>query len=167
MPGYQTGYSPYFHVSTVGVDGQYVGHHVFPHGSIFEQPIGSPGYYSTPLPYGDLMPLPYSWDSYPTVHDDSLGNGYNDLAGKPSRRRNLSTQSHSGDLVSESVPPPNMSNPLEMKSSASLKDISSGHAKHNQLKPLNKVTIFSFLFFGEKQGYYFVRCVLYLILRLF
>lgn len=151
MPGYQTGFSSYFPVSTIGVDGQYVGHHVYPQSSIFEQPIGSPGYYSAPLSYGDLMPFPYSWESYPTSQDGLQGKGNTELAGKPSGRPNLSSQSHSGDLVSKSVSP-NLGNPLEAKSSAPLKDVSSGHAKRNQLKPLNKVTIFHSFFrpFGDE-----------------
>ncbi|KAK4285607.1 hypothetical protein QN277_002283 [Acacia crassicarpa] len=140
MPGYQTGYSSYFPVSTTGADQQYVGH-MYPHGPIFEQPIASPGYYSAPLSFGDLMPVPYSFDSYPTTQDGSHGNVYSELAGKPSGKPNLSSQSHSGNLAPKPSSHSNLSHPLEVKSSAPLKDVSSGHAKRNQIKSLNKAPV--------------------------
>lgn len=135
MPGFQTGYSPYFPMNTPGVDGQYI----YPPGSIFQQPIGSPGYYSAALPYAELLPSTYSWDSPLTQQDVSQGNSYyNEWAGKPSGRSSLSSQSHTG---SKSVAPPNPNISLEVKGSPPLLDVSSTHAKRNQTKQVNKVTL--------------------------
>lgn len=136
MPGFQTGYSPYFPVNTPGVDGQY---HVYPPGSVYQQPIGSPGYIS---PYGELLPSTYSWDSALTTQDVAQGNRYNELASKPSSRSNFSSQNRTGSgIVSKSVPSSNVSNSSEVKGSPSLLDVSSTHVKRNQPKQANKVTL--------------------------
>lgn len=142
MPGFQTGYSSsYFPMSPTGVDGQYVGHNVYPPGSIFQQPIGSPGYYSASLPYGELLSPTYSWDSPLTIQDGSQGNGYNELASKPSGQSNLSSQSHTGGIVSKSMPPPNLNNQSAVKGSTPLLEVSPTHVKRNQPKQANKVTL--------------------------
>ncbi|KAK7271366.1 hypothetical protein RJT34_27195 [Clitoria ternatea] len=139
MPGYQTGYTSYFPLTTAGADGQYVGHNVYPPpGSIFQQPVGSPGYLSASLPYGELLPSMYMWDSHLTTQDGLQGNGYNESAGKPNGRSNLSSQSHTGGVVSKSAAPHNLSNPSEMKGSTPLLEVSSTHVKCNQPKQANK-----------------------------
>ena len=143
MPGFQTGYSSYYPLNTNGVDGQYVGHHVYPPGSIFQQPVGSPGYYSAPLPYGELMPSPYLWDSSLTTQDASHGIVYNEVAAKPSGKPTLSSQSHTGGLASKSLANPKLHNSLKVKSSPQLLDVSSGHIKRSPLKSVTEVTICS------------------------
>lgn len=136
MPGYQTGYSSYFPVNTPGVDVQY---QVYPPGSIFQQPIGSPGYIS---PYGELLPSTYSWDSSLTTQDVAQGNRYNELASKPSGRSIFSSQSRTGSgIVSKSVPSSNVSNSSEVKGSPPILDVSSTHVKRNQPKQANKASI--------------------------
>lgn len=136
MPGYQTGYSSYFPVNTPGVDVQY---QVFPPGSIFQQPIGSPGYIS---PYGELLPSTYSWDSSLTTQDVAQGNRYNELASKPSGRSIFSSQSRTGSgIVSKSLPSSNVSNSSEVKGSPPILDVSSTHVKRNQPKQANKASI--------------------------
>ncbi|XP_027340479.1 YTH domain-containing protein ECT2 isoform X2 [Abrus precatorius] len=141
MPGYQTGYSSYFPASTAAVDGQYVGHNVYPPAPIFQQPIGSPGYFPASLPYGELLPSMYSWDSPITTQDGLQGNGYNELASKPSGRSNFSSQSHSSGIVSKCAPPPNLSNQAEVKGSMPLLEVSSTHVKRNQPKQANKAPV--------------------------
>ncbi|KAI4323304.1 hypothetical protein L6164_022919 [Bauhinia variegata] len=138
MPGFQSGYSPYFPLNSIGIDGQYVGHNVYPPGSVFQQPVSSPGYYSAPAPYGELLPSPYLWDSSPTTQDGAHGTSYGEFSGKPTSKPNISSQSHTGGIVSESVSPPKLGNPLE-KGSTPLLDVSTGHVKRSQLKPVNKV----------------------------
>lgn len=136
MPGYQTGYSSYFPVNTPGVDVQY---QVYPPGSVFQQPIGSPGYVS---PYGELLPSTYSWDSSLTTQDVAQGNRYNELASKPSGRSIFSSQSRTGSgIVSKSVPSSNVSNSSEVKGSPPILDVSSTHVKRNQPKQANKASI--------------------------
>lgn len=136
MPGYQTGYSSYFPVNTPGVDVQY---QVYPPGSVFQQPIGSPGYIS---PYGELLPSTYSWDSSLTTQDVAQGNRYNELASKPSGRSIFSSQSRTGSgIVSKSVPSSNVSNSSEVKGSPPILDVSSTHVKRNQPKQANKASI--------------------------
>ncbi|CAL0335127.1 unnamed protein product [Lupinus luteus] len=137
MPGFQTGYSSYFPLSPTGVDGQYV----YPFGSMFQQPLDSPGYFPASLPYGDFMPSTYLWDSSLTAQDGSQGNGYNEFAGKPSARPNLSSRSHANSFLSKSAPPPNLSNSSEVKGSSTLLDVSSTHVKRNQPKQVNKAPI--------------------------
>ncbi|KAK7243704.1 hypothetical protein RIF29_38514 [Crotalaria pallida] len=134
MPGFQTGYSSYFPLSPTGVDAQYM----YSPGSpgYFQQPIGSPGYFPASLPYGELMPSAYSWDFSQTTQDGTQGNGYNELAGKPSGR---SSQSHANSFVSKSSH--NLSNSSEVKGSASLLDVSSTHVKRNQPKQVNKAPV--------------------------
>jgi hypothetical protein len=139
MPGFQTGYPSYLPVSTAGVDSQYIGHHVYSPGSVFQQPIGSPGYFSPSLPYGELFPSTYSWDPSLTTQDGLQGNGYNELAGKPSGRSNVSSQSHSGGIGSKPTASPNLNNASEVKGSTALLEVSS--TKRNQPKQANKVTI--------------------------
>jgi len=136
MPGYQTGYSSYFPVNTPGIDVQY---QVYPPGSVFQQPIGSPGYIS---PYGELLPSTYSWDSSFTTQDVAQGNRYNELASKPSGRSIFSLQSRTGSgIVSKSVPSSNASNSSEVKGSPPILDVSSTHVKRSQPKQANKVTL--------------------------
>ncbi|XP_019443670.1 PREDICTED: uncharacterized protein LOC109347971 isoform X1 [Lupinus angustifolius] len=134
MPGYQTGYSSYFPLSPTGVDGQYL----YPPGSIFQQPLGSPGYFPASLPYGEFMPSAYTWDSSLTMQDGSQGNGYNELTEKPSGRSNLSSQNHANSFVSKSAPPPNLSNQSKVKGSSTLLDVSSTHSNRIQPKHVNK-----------------------------
>ncbi|XP_027190426.1 YTH domain-containing protein ECT4 isoform X2 [Cicer arietinum] len=139
MPGYQTGYSSYFPVNTPGVDGQY---HVYPPGSVYQQPIGSPGYFPASLPYAELLPSTYPWESPLTTQDVSQGNGYNESAGKPSGRSNFSSQSRAGSgMVSKFMPPSGISNSSEVKGSPPLLDVSSTHVKHNLPKQANKASI--------------------------
>ncbi|KAJ1400488.1 YTH domain [Sesbania bispinosa] len=152
MPGFQTGYSSYFPMSPTGVDGQYVGHHVYPPGSIFQQPIGSPGYFSASLPYGELLPSMYSWDPSLTTQDVSQGNAYNELAGKPNGRSNLSSQNHTGGILSKSVLPPNLSNPSEVKGSTPILEVSSTHVKRNQPKQANKAPICGSALHSDAKG---------------
>lgn len=140
MPGFQTGGYSYFPLNTPGVDGQYVSHHVYSPGSMFQQPIGSPGYFPSSLPFGEFLPSTYSWDSSLTTQDGSQGNAY-ELAGKPSGRSNLSSQSHAGSIVSKLAPPPNLSNPSEVMGSTPSLDVSSTHGKRNQPKQVNKTLI--------------------------
>lgn len=136
MPGYQTGYSSYFPVNTPGVDVQY---QVYPPGSVFQQPIGSPGYIS---PYGEFLPSTYSWDSSLTTQDVAQGNHYNELAIKPSGRSIFSSQSRTGSgILSKSVPSSNVSNSSEVKGSPPILDVSSTHVKRNQPKQANKASI--------------------------
>lgn len=136
MPGYQTGYSSYFPVNTPGIDVQY---QVYPPGSVFQQPIGSPGYIS---PYGELLPSTYSWDSSFTTQDVAQGNRYNELASKPSGRSIFSLQSRTGSgIVSKSVPSSNASNSSEVKGSPPILDVSSTHVKRSQPKQANKASI--------------------------
>ncbi|KAG4947673.1 hypothetical protein AAZX31_15G247600 [Glycine max] len=138
VPGFQTGYPSYFPLSPAGVEGQYVGHNVYPPGSIFQQPIGSPGYYPASLSYGELQPSTYSWDSPLMTQDGLQGHGYNELAGKPNGRSNLSSQNHTGGVVSKSVPPPNSA---EGKGLTPLLEVSSTHVKRNQPKQTNKAPV--------------------------
>lgn len=136
MPGYQTGYSSYIPVNAPGVDVQY---QVYPPGSVFQQPIGSPGYIS---PYGELLPSTYSWDSSLTTQHVAQGNRYNELASKPSGRSIFSSQSRTGSgIVSKSVTSSNVSNSSEVKGSPPILDVSSTHIKHNQPKQANKASI--------------------------
>ncbi|XP_057451493.1 YTH domain-containing protein ECT4-like isoform X2 [Lotus japonicus] len=134
MPGFQPGYSSYFPLSPSGVDGQYVGHQVYPPGSIFQQPIASPGYFSASLPYGELMPSAYSWDSSVTAP-------FNEFSGKPSGRTNLSSQSRTGGVLNKSATAPNSSNPSEVNGSTPLVVVSSTHVKNNQQKQANKAPV--------------------------
>nr|KYP34497.1 YTH domain family protein 2 [Cajanus cajan] len=139
VPGLQTGYPSYFPLSTAGVDGQYVGHNVYPPGSIFQQPIGSPGYFPASLQYGEFMPsTTYTWDSPLTSQDGLQGHSYNEMAGKPNDRSNLSSQSHTGGIVSKSAPRPNSA---EVKGSTPLLEVSSTHVKRNQPKQTNKAPV--------------------------
>lgn len=139
VPGLQTGYPSYFPLSTAGVDGQYVGHNVYPPGSIFQQPIGSPGYFPASLQYGDFMPsTTYTWDSPLTSQDGLQGHSYNEMAGKPNDRSNLSSQRHTGGIVSKSAPRPNWA---EVKGSTPLLEVSSTHVKRNQPKQTNKAPV--------------------------
>ncbi|RZB66379.1 YTH domain-containing family protein 2 isoform A [Glycine soja] len=138
VPGFQTGYPSYFPLSPAGVEGQYVGHNVYPPGSIFQQPIGSPGYYPASLSYGELQPSTYSWYSPLMTQDGLQGHGYNELAGKPNGRSNLSSQNHTGGVVSKSVPPPNSA---EGKGLTPLLEVSSTHVKRNQPKQTNKAPV--------------------------
>ncbi|CAL0326352.1 unnamed protein product [Lupinus luteus] len=138
MPGYQTGYSSYFPLSPTGVDGQYV----YPPGSIFQQPLGSPGYFPASPPYGEFMPSTYTWDSSTmTMQDGSQGNSYNELTGKPSGGSNLSSRNHANSFVSKSAPPPNLSNRSEAKGSSTLLDVSSTHSNRIQPKHVNKAPL--------------------------
>jgi hypothetical protein len=140
MPGYQTGYSSYIPVNTPAVDGQY---QFYPPGSVYQQPIGSPSYFPASVPYAELFPSTYTWDSSLTTQDVSNGNRYNELAGKPSSRSNFSSQSHTGSgVTSKSAPSSNVSNSSEVKGSSPLLDVSSTHVKRNQPKQANKVTLF-------------------------
>ncbi|XP_045799637.1 YTH domain-containing protein ECT4-like isoform X1 [Trifolium pratense] len=139
MPGYQTGYSSYIPVNTPGVDGQY---QFYPPGSVYQQPIGSPGYFPASLPYAELFPSTYSWDSSLTTQDVSHGNRYNEFAGKPSSRSNFSSQTHTGSgVTSKSVPSSTVSNSSDAKGSSPLLDVSSIHVKRNQPKQANKASI--------------------------
>ncbi|KAL1300133.1 hypothetical protein HN51_044818 [Arachis hypogaea] len=133
MPGFQTGYSSYFALNTAGVDGQYVGHQVYPPGSIFQQPIGSPGYFSASLPYGEFLPSTHLWDLSSTTQDRSQGDGRNEFSGKPSGRTNLSTQNHAGGIVSKSPHAANLTNQLEAKGSTPSLDVLSTHVKPKQV----------------------------------
>lgn len=135
MPGFQTGYPSYFPLNTAGVDGQY---HVYPPGSVYQQPIGSPGYYPASLPYAELLPSAYSWDSSLTAQDVSQRNRYNNLASKPSSRSSFSSGS---GMVSKSMPSSTVSNSSEVKGSPPLLEVSSTHVKRNQPKQANKVTL--------------------------
>lgn len=135
MPGFQTGYPSYFPVNTAGVDGQY---HVYPPGSVYQQPCGSPGYYPASLPYAEFFPSTYSWDSSLTSQDVSQRNHYNNSASKPSGRSNFSSSS---GVVSKSMPSSNVSNSSEVKGSPPLLEVSSTHVKRNQPKQANKVTL--------------------------
>ncbi|XP_058722840.1 YTH domain-containing protein ECT2-like isoform X1 [Vicia villosa] len=135
MPGFQTGCPSYFPLNTAGVDGQY---HVYPPGSVYQQPIGSPGYYPASLPYAELLPSAYSWDSSLTAQDVSQRNRYNNLVSKPSGRSNFSSGS---GMVSKSMPSSNVSNSSEVKGSPPLLDVSSTHVKRNQPKQANKASI--------------------------
>ncbi|XP_014501649.1 uncharacterized protein LOC106762318 isoform X1 [Vigna radiata var. radiata] len=135
VPGFQTGYPSYFPMGTAGVEGQY---NVYHPGSIFQHPIGSPGYLPASLSYGELPPSTYSWDSSLTTQDGFLGHGYNDLAGKPNGRSNISSQSHSGGAVSKSSP---SSNSAEVKGSTPLLEVTSTHVKRNQPKQTNKAPV--------------------------
>lgn len=139
MPGFQTGYPSYYPLSPSGVEGQYVGQNVYPPGSIFQQPIGSPGYFPASLPYGELSPsTTYSWDLSPTTQDGLQGHGYNEPAGKPNGRSNVSSQNHTGGVVSKSAPPHNSA---EVKGSTPLLEVSPTHVKRNQPKQTNKAPI--------------------------
>ncbi|CAJ1958253.1 unnamed protein product [Sphenostylis stenocarpa] len=135
MPGFQTGYPSYFPVSTAGVEGQY---NVYHPGSIFQQPIGSPGYFPASLSYGELPQSTYSWDSSLITQDGLQGHGYSELAVKPNGRSNLSSQSHSGGIVSKSSPSSNLA---EVKGSTPLLEVSSTHVKRNQPKQTNKAPV--------------------------
>ncbi|XP_027922980.1 YTH domain-containing protein ECT2-like isoform X2 [Vigna unguiculata] len=135
VPGFQTGYPSYFPIGTAGVEGQY---NVYHPGSIFQHPIGSPGYLPTSLSYGELPPSTYSWDSSLITQDGFQGHVYNDLAGKPNGRSNLSSQSHSGGVVSKSSP---SSNSAELKGSTPLLEVTSTHVKRNQPKQTNKAPV--------------------------
>ncbi|KAK7334878.1 hypothetical protein VNO80_26644 [Phaseolus coccineus] len=135
VPGFQTGYPSYFPIGTAGVEGQY---NVYHPGSIFQHPIGSPGYFPASLSYGELPPSTYSWDSSLITQDGLQGHGYNELAGKPNGRSNLSSQSHSGGIVSKSSP---SSNSAEVKGSTPLLEVSSTHVKRNQPKQTNKAPV--------------------------
>ncbi|KAL2330955.1 hypothetical protein Fmac_018536 [Flemingia macrophylla] len=138
VPGFQTGYPSYFPLSTASVDGQYVGQNVYPSGSIFQQPIGSPGYFPTSLQYGEFLPsTTYSWDSPLTTQDGLQGHGYNEMTSKPNDRSNLSSQSHTSGIVSKSASRPNS----EVKGSTPLLEVSSTHAKRNQPKQTNKAPV--------------------------
>ncbi|BAT93109.1 hypothetical protein VIGAN_07201100 [Vigna angularis var. angularis] len=135
VPGFQTGYPSYFPIGTAGVEGQY---NVYHPGSIFQHPIGSPGYLPASLSYGELPPSTYSWDSSLITQDGFQGHAYNDLAGKPNGRSNLSSQSHSGGVVSKSSP---SSNSAEVKGSTPLLEVTSTHVKRNQPKQTNKAPV--------------------------
>ncbi|RDX63582.1 YTH domain-containing family protein 2, partial [Mucuna pruriens] len=138
VPGFQTGYPSYFPLSTAGVEGQYVGHNVYPPGSLYQQPVGTPGYFPACIPYGELLPSTYSRDSPLTTQDGLQGHGYNELASKPNGRSNLSSQSHTGSIVSKSAPP---SNSAEVKGSTPLLEVSMTHVKRNQPKQTNKASV--------------------------
>ncbi|CAI8587447.1 unnamed protein product [Vicia faba] len=135
MPGFQTGYPSYFPLNTAGVDGQY---HVYPPGSVYQQPIGSPAYYPASVPYAELFPSTYSWDSSLTAQDVSQRNCYNNSVTKPSGRSNFSSGS---DMVSKSMPSSNVANSSEVKGSPPLLEVSSTHVKRNQPKQANKASI--------------------------
>ncbi|XP_068499322.1 YTH domain-containing protein ECT2-like isoform X2 [Phaseolus vulgaris] len=135
VPGFQTGYPSYFPIGTAGVEGQY---NVYHPGSIFQHPIGSPGYFPASLSYGELPPSTYSWDSSLITQDGLQGHGYNELPGKPNGRSNLSSHSHSGGIVSKSSP---SSNSAEVKGSTPLLEVSSTHVKRNQPKQTNKAPV--------------------------
>ncbi|KAK7401584.1 hypothetical protein VNO78_13184 [Psophocarpus tetragonolobus] len=138
VPGYQTGYPAYYPLSPAGVEGQYAGHNVYSPGSMFQQPIGSPGYFPTSVSYGELSPSTYSWDSSLITQDGLQGYGYNELAGKPNGRSNLSSQRHTGGVVLKSAPP---SNSTEVKGTTPLLEVSSTHLKRNQQKQTNKAPV--------------------------
>ncbi|KAF5468788.1 hypothetical protein F2P56_012912 [Juglans regia] len=94
MPGFQPGYTPYFPMSTIGVDGQYVDQQAYLPTPMFQPPIASPGHYPTTIPYGKLLPSPYVWDPS-LVGDGYFGNIY---AGAPEftePKHNLPSPSHS------------------------------------------------------------------------
>ncbi|XP_040996711.1 YTH domain-containing protein ECT4 isoform X2 [Juglans microcarpa x Juglans regia] len=93
MPGFQPGYTPYFPISTIGVDGQYVDQQAYLPTPMFQPPIASPGHYPTTIPYGKLLPSPYVWDPS-LVGDGYFGNIY---AGAPEftePKHNLPSPSH-------------------------------------------------------------------------
>ncbi|KAJ7982111.1 YTH domain [Quillaja saponaria] len=136
MPRFQPGYCLNFPVNEVGSDGQYIGQPVYSPSPMIPPPLGSPGYYATPLPYGDLLPSHYMWDTS-FVGDGTNGNGYNEFVGIHNSGYSFSSPSHRGALLSKSSPS-DLRNALEMKKSTSLSDDSVGHVVHSQLKPVNK-----------------------------
>ncbi|KAL5568787.1 hypothetical protein UlMin_025362 [Ulmus minor] len=101
-PGYDA-YTPYVPISTVGVDGQYVGQQVYPTSPpISQPPVAFPGYSLTSLPHGDFVQAPYYFGSSPLVRDGAFGNGYVGGFEVPASKPNFSATSRSGAPQSKS-----------------------------------------------------------------
>lgn len=117
MPGFHPNYNPYLPclpLTTIGVEGQYVGDQVYPSNPTIQPPIASNGYALTSsIPYGELVSSPYPWD--PSL----VGHGYT----------NLSTPNHTHDPISKSSMLSDFTYPSF--------DVSSGHS--NKLRSSNKV----------------------------
>ncbi|KAF8412606.1 hypothetical protein HHK36_000575 [Tetracentron sinense] len=152
MPGFQPGYvpySPYSPGATIGIDGQYLGQQAYLPTPMFQQPIASPGYFPTPLPYGSEVVPSYIWDPSLLV-GDGVGNAYAGVPAIPSSKATFSAPSHTLAPASKPKPMPltKTGNYLEKKGSLVPLDVSSGPGVLSQLKPMNKAAS------GLAKGYF-------------
>ncbi|GAV64887.1 YTH domain-containing protein [Cephalotus follicularis] len=120
VPGFQpayNSYSPYLHFTAVGVDGQFAGLQPYSPNPIFQPSMTSTGYFPAPLPYGELVPSPYSWDPSLFGGNGVYVNGYPGVLGSPGSKANISSPRHTCA-------------PLSISSLPSL-DVSSGPVMRN------------------------------------
>jgi hypothetical protein len=148
MPGLYPGYdpyTPYMPVSTITVDGQYVGQEVYPPSPMFQSPVPSPEYGTTH--HGDPLQAPYLWSSS-LVGDGTYENGYVGLLEIPAAKTDFSVP-----VVPRAQPPKSS----KLAGSVNLSpDVLSGQTK--KLKPLNKASSHTPSFQSDlpAQGYYTV-----------
>ncbi|XP_058101045.1 YTH domain-containing protein ECT4-like isoform X2 [Magnolia sinica] len=141
MPGFQPGYNPYSPYSPggmVGVDGQYLSQQPYLSSPVFSQPMTSPGYYASPVPYGSEVAPAYLWD--PSIFGDgALGSGFSGGPTVTGPKPNYPAASHT--LAPPKPTLPSKSNILETKGSLPPLNVPPSTALHNQsLKPTNKVS---------------------------
>ncbi|XP_077251040.1 YTH domain-containing protein ECT2-like [Tasmannia lanceolata] len=143
MPGFQPGYNPYAPYlpgAMVGMDGQYLGQQPYFSSPIIPQPLASPGYFPSPVPYGSEVVPMYSWDASPLLGDGAHGNGLGGVPTVPTPKPNFTAPTQIFSR-SKPIPPSKSSNPLETKGSSPVLDVPSGPGIQNKsLKPANKVS---------------------------
>lgn len=142
MPGMHPAYnpySPYLPVTMIGVDGQYVGQQPCSPSPMFQPSMASPGYIQSPLPYGELVPSPYLWDSSVFVGDGAYGNGYSGILEIPGSISNISSPSHARAPPPKNLLSSDLNKSVEIKRSLPALDVTSGPSVRNQLKPVGKV----------------------------
>ncbi|KAJ8638955.1 hypothetical protein MRB53_015649 [Persea americana] len=137
MPGFQPGYNPcgpYPQGAMIGLDGQ----PYFP-GPMIPQPVSSPGFFPSPIPYGSEVVPAFPWDASPLFHEGVHGNGHGVGPLFPSSKPNSSVPSHVL-APSKPSPPSKSSTPAETKGSSPVLDVFPDTGVQKQsLKPMAKV----------------------------
>ncbi|KAL5997621.1 YTH domain-containing protein [Asimina triloba] len=136
VSGYQPGYhpcSPYTSGAMVGVDGEYLGQQIYLPNPIFSQPLPSPGFLPSPVPYGSEVVPAYLWD--PSMFaDGGLVGGVPTATGPKPNSIQSQTMVHSKSTA------PSKSSSAETKGSLPVLNASPHPVLHSQsLKPAKKV----------------------------
>ncbi|XP_058095389.1 YTH domain-containing protein ECT4-like [Magnolia sinica] len=141
IPGFQPGYNPYgpyIPGAMIGVDGQYLSQQSYFPGPVIPQPLASPGYYPSSVPYGSEVVPAYGWDASPLFMDGAHVNAFGGAPTIPVPKPNFSAPSHTLSQL-KPTPPSKFTTTGEMKgSSPALNVPPSGGVPNQSLKPANK-----------------------------
>ncbi|KAL5979355.1 YTH domain-containing protein [Asimina triloba] len=136
VPGYQPGShpcGPYTSGALVGVDGQYLGQQLYLPNPVFSQPLPSPWYLPSPVPYGSEAAPAYLWDPYMSV-DGGFG-------GVPTATGPKCNSMQSQTMVPSKPTAPLKSSTPETKGSLPVLNASPNPVLHGQsLKPAKKAS---------------------------